>query len=515
MSTTWAALAGDTSEFAVELAFINDPEDHVYDEDEKSSWGRFTIWANNVNLTEHIEQGESLKATHWYLLPLLEWVVESWDAIFHEERLPLFNAGKDAAEAMTHLALQPLGLAFPASDEFDRLAIWQEWWSRHNIAEASSGGLFPDVYFRRWGDLLEVSTGLSRQAGMPRHFSYASARTVEYVPIERAAVAMHDVVSRAAQHLLGRRPQSVRLAALVANCQDLLDPDGLLYARRLAFVSGALTQTSDLQVFRDLWNDVESSFSGDASEQASVEGLGRTQGGLVIKTAPLVALLFGSLAPSIDSSDVNVLLSSLHNSAMRAATHALPSVELVREYSLSSGEEGSLLGERAFEALVRDDTGVFVDIEAVLAGLHVSYEFHALSDPSTRGVSVVSNSFAPHIVVNSNYRRGVSNNVRRFTLAHELAHLLLDRDRSQQMAVASGPWAPKAIEQRANAFAAAFLMPERLLRSALEASPRSYKTQAGALWIAARLQISLSSLADRMYNLLMITREEADSLRAK
>lgn len=42
----------------------------------------------------------------------------------------------------------------------------------------------------------------------------------------------------------------------------------------------------------------------------------------------------------------------------------------------------------------------------------------------------------------------------RFTLAHELCHLLIDRDSGSQLALVSGPWAPKAVEQRANAFAA-------------------------------------------------------------
>ena len=42
---------------------------------------------------------------------------------------------------------------------------------------------------------------------------------------------------------------------------------------------------------------------------------------------------------------------------------------------------------------------------------------------------------------------------RRFTLAHELCHLLYDRSYGWQLAIASGPWAPRDLERRANAFA--------------------------------------------------------------
>ena len=46
---------------------------------------------------------------------------------------------------------------------------------------------------------------------------------------------------------------------------------------------------------------------------------------------------------------------------------------------------------------------------------------------------------------------------RRFTLAHELCHLIHDRGYGARLAIASGPWAPADVEQRANAFAAMLL----------------------------------------------------------
>ena len=55
----------------------------------------------------------------------------------------------------------------------------------------------------------------------------------------------------------------------------------------------------------------------------------------------------------------------------------------------------------------------------------------------------------------------------RFTLAHELCHLLFDADAGQSLALASGPWAPVDVEQRANAFAAMLLMPTDVVHAAI------------------------------------------------
>ena len=49
----------------------------------------------------------------------------------------------------------------------------------------------------------------------------------------------------------------------------------------------------------------------------------------------------------------------------------------------------------------------------------------------------------------------------RFTLAHELCHMLHDRSYGARLAIASGPWAPWGIEKRANALLAGAGVPMR------------------------------------------------------
>jgi hypothetical protein len=81
------------------------------------------------------------------------------------------------------------------------------------------------------------------------------------------------------------------------------------------------------------------------------------------------------------------------------------------------------------------------------------------------------------------------------------------------LAIVSGPWAPIDIEQRANAFAAAFLMPSSLLLSALQKEGGDPSDPETLARVARRLRVSLTSLADRLRNLRLISHEEADDLK--
>lgn len=512
LTVTWTALAGDTSNFAIELSFAADAESHYYDADERESWGSLVLWINGKNVTEHIEQGEPLRAAHWYLLPTLEWFVSNWDSLFHEERLPLNNAGTDAAGAMTRLLVQPLRLVRPDLNEFQRLEEWQSWWARHNILDSVAGGIFPDLYIRRWGDLAEISVGSTVAPGTPSHFRYQNMDLVGHAPVEFVATSVYDVITRAIDELRRRRPDSQRIQDLSRAADALMDGESQRHSRRLAYLSGANPDSEEsLERFRNLWHQVDEILGDDLEPSAREMAVGRPHGGLVLETAPQVALLFGSYSPQISDDDVQVLITSLHAVLCRSGPTDLPNIKLPELPTLPPGPEGSQLGEAAYRELA-DPTATYVDIEEILERLNITYSIDGLSDSSTRAVSLLSEHHGIHIVINGNYLRGTVERVLRFTLAHELGHILFDRARSRRLAVVSGPWAPQAIEKRANAFAAAFLMPEELIERHSRTLGRRPWRRDTAINLAQHLRVSLSSLADRMYNLLLVTREEADSI---
>src|SRR5205809_227196 len=101
MAITWERLAGDTSKFAIRIAFADDPDrGSSATHEESSSWGTFQIWVNERNLCAH-QFGEELSASvHWYMLPLFEWFVQNWDPMFHEERLPNENAAANSQASL-------------------------------------------------------------------------------------------------------------------------------------------------------------------------------------------------------------------------------------------------------------------------------------------------------------------------------------------------------------------------------------------------------------------------------
>lgn len=95
----------------------------------------------------------------------------------------------------------------------------------------------------------------------------------------------------------------------------------------------------------------------------------------------------------------------------------------------------------------------------------------------------------------------------RFTLAHELGHLFLGDDQGIHLDrdVFDKAQAKDPTEQRANAFAAAFLMPEGILREAADTSGFTAEAFAD---LACRLSVSPSALAYRLRHLRLI---EADA----
>jgi Zn-dependent peptidase ImmA (M78 family) len=93
----------------------------------------------------------------------------------------------------------------------------------------------------------------------------------------------------------------------------------------------------------------------------------------------------------------------------------------------------------------------------------------------------------------------------------------VDRLAGAELALVSGPWAPRAIEQRANAFAAELLMPHALVGRAYAShgsNPRwgSYEE---LLEAAKTLDVSPDALSNHLYNQRFIDIAERDALRAQ
>ncbi|MDP8969683.1 MAG: ImmA/IrrE family metallo-endopeptidase [Actinomycetota bacterium] len=154
-----------------------------------------------------------------------------------------------------------------------------------------------------------------------------------------------------------------------------------------------------------------------------------------------------------------------------------------------------------------------IDIEWGLARFGVEVVEVGLSDTELRAVSFAGPHHAPTVAVNMSCSHGEPPTARRFTLAHELCHLLFDRDKAADLAIASGPWAPRDLGRRANAFAAMLLMPPWLIRQAESTVGDPVGSPEGAAKVAEVLGVSHSALVWHTFNLGIVDTPPRNLLR--
>ncbi|GGK73709.1 hypothetical protein Sme01_32960 [Sphaerisporangium melleum] len=524
MTITWERFAGSTDGFAVRLAFITDPDDGAAaSAEESASWGALQIWVNGQNLSAHMSQGEQLQSTHWYLLSVLEWLADQWNPLFHEEKLPNRNVNEPAATALIITRNAPV-----LADETDILAWeeeWHEWHGRHALRAARDGGLFPNIAIRRFRDFIEISWDDEPSAGSPHGFQHGASRGVAYLHPEQVAEPLYEILRSAAGHLLGGHPGSTRLQRLRTRVDSLRLRTQ--HTARLDWLAGLRIQPSvgvrlSLDLLEDdghsRWDEIVASLEATGDPEAVHEVLATEESTLVISDPCHAALLFSSLAPTITSEDVRTLASVLvkqYSTDVAAMSLEKLSRHTFPDPHLPDWEQGYELAERVHEEIGIDLSGGWVDIERLLRRLGVAIISRKLQDQNIRACSIVGPRHQPTVVHNesslafSNYR------AKRFNLAHELCHLLFDRSRGRKLAIASGPWAPRSIERRANAFAAMFLMPSALVQQAIADQPDPVDRPEAIAAVAAQLQVSRHAAIEHLYNLTLMSDATRDELLAQ
>ena len=511
MATHWERLAGDTSAFAIKLAFMDDPDDgRGASEDVSPSWGAFQLWANGWNLCAHLEEGERIESAHWYLLPLLEWFVRHWNPLLHEERLPC----EAADEAWTGLR----GTRFPppALDEHKEAAwesAWHGWWSRHAIQAARDGGLFPDVFLRRFQDSVEVSWGDARSSGVPRHVNFALRPGAVRLAPKSVAEPLYDALEGATTYLSSVAPESGRISALKRAVRRLQTRQ---QDSRVMWLAGLGVDTESV---RQGWRRFKRQISTlpRAHRELLLATSGESQ--LVVEGSCHAALMFGSMAPSVTRSDVMVLADSLLRlTSLDGDPEVMASrcrAEPIGDSADLPWQQGYALAEELRNGLDHCMDEARVDVEAVLDHLGVDVAEASLSDRSVRGVAIAGPRHRSGIVWNRNNHINADSRGRRFTLAHELCHLLFDRDVGQRLAVASGPWAPPSLEQRANAFAAMLLMPTETVRAVVAGMDEPIASERGVSRVAQRLETGFSATLWHLRNLGFIDGSSKQRIEAE
>ena len=179
-------------------------------------------------------------------------------------------------------------------------------------------------------------------------------------------------------------------------------------------------------------------------------------------------------------------------------------------------EQGYELAEEVHESLNGEfEQGSFVDVYELIEALGIKVAQLHLSDKKVRGCAIAGPKHRPGIFFNVHHASNAQAAGNRFTLAHELCHLLFDRERGCSLAVASGPWAPRAIEQRADAFATMVLMPVALIKRAVAGLADSIVAIESVDEVASRLRTGRSAVISHLTNLGFFDESDRQRLEAK
>ena len=449
--------------------------------------GEIEITAAGTCLTASELDGCRQRHVGWYLSPMLHWLADNWIALLHEERFSWPNNKTAAPAAIACRA----ALGWVAPDDPRREEIWtntQDWYRRHALRSTATGGIFPDLFIRRFADDVELSW-----SGLP----------VEYSPpglvFESGAGQLRLPVIDAArplwQTLCWGADQAATGAGFDADVVALKDKVRRLRDSPTPQLEHGYIQKPLFERARRLFEQIDRLDLFDHSTQDSDVPC-------ILEFSPAVAM-FGGVEPTLDDDDLRSMrdiLVETHGGEDGSELAAL--VVDRRDETLGvPHQDGDRFATELLEDLDMLSVRQPVDVRGICRRLDVEIDQLELNTDSVRGIAFAGVGFSPRIVVNRTHRFNDNEAGCRFTIAHELCHVLFDRTRARRVAHVSGHWAPPAVEKRANAFAAYLLMPRGLVHESIRANQIDFQ-EIGR--VAGSLQVNESALIEHLYNLNLI-----------
>lgn len=488
---------GDPARFEIAVRWTHDLEPRER-RPAHGGWstGELQLTVGNYVLTRHEHGKQSRDTVRWYLLPVFEWLAKQWVSLLHEERFEwLENSAAPAATAV-FLRLRRLIDSYEMSDE-SAYARVQGWWSRHALRAADSSALYPDVVIRRLVDEVEISWTARQPTHAPDGFRFALAPGAATLQIADVAGPLWEALTWAVSC-----PPKL----------DAQDRDSIIELERmiddLAKLPTATLEGAYLPP--ELFRKVEKARAEQGLQDKSVR----------VTAVPAIAriddavLMFGGVNPDVGASDTRELMALLAlqlNGSDSSALSNLVNTNIGAPLS-APFEEGYELAEELLEALAMPGDASAVDIEAIVERLGIKVIKNRLCTVTIRGVAIAGEGYAPAILVNLASLYNATDAGRRFTLAHELFHVLYDREHARRITHTSGPWAAPGIEKRANAFAAMLLMPRDLVHRSM---PITALDLPDLLDAATLIRVGPSALLEHLYNIGVIDEIRRDELRAR
>ena len=491
------AVFGDPKRFEIALRWARDAELR----NRRPTAHGWSIGDLRITVADQVITRSRRGAAHqahigWYLSPLLDWLASNWAALLHEEDFAWPERSGAPAVVACHQALDKWIGARDSTGRSQYKHV-QAWYLRHGMRSAAEGGLFPDIFIRRFLDDIEVSWSSEAPLFAPDGFAFVSEPGVARLRVDDVAVPLWGALIWAAEEApMLDGPDRELWQALSTKIKRIADTDEMTLDR--VYADGHI-----LELARD-----------------SLARIGRAEllaghisnlGPFVAELSPAVAM-FGGVSPSLGQRDVDFLCQLL---ADRSSGHDGENLaNLVKSNrSVPLGiphEDGYSFAEDILSEVGLPDSREWIDIRLIVESLGIEIQERQLDTDSIRGVALAGADFSPVILINTASFYNASEYGKRFTLAHELCHVIYDRTRARRVTHVSGPWVAPGIERRANAFAAYMLMPRELVM-------RNWHNELDSVVFsefANRLHMNETALIEHLYNLDLIDEIARERLRA-
>lgn len=493
-------LFGDPKKFAIGFALSPDPDGEAGAPALwRETWGDLQVQVAGRNLSQYAFDNAIHNAVTWYLFPVMNWFVENWLPIFHEQRLPTQERYQDARTAF--LSAMGRYLRSETDNLVDEEEAWREWSARHHLRAGAAGGIFPDLFMRRFENEVEFSWGDRTEPGFPDNLCFISRRQTIRLPIEDVVAPLYQMLEEFADVVHSDVNEWKHFNTLLGALRQSHFDERLswfLFGKPDDERSGSLVSSILDKLEPDQRSVLESDIANDNHD-------------FHLHVTSMIAM-FGSLSPDFSTADAVKLFAVRARS--RQAYEETSSLEDHTGYDpiYHTGPAYQQGYDLALDAL--DEFGVLsrepkrIDVKKLIEDLGIAIVREGLEDTKTRGVALAGPDCVPTILINTNHEMNAAESGVRFTLAHELCHLLYDRAHGSDLAHPSGQWAPAAVERRANAFGAMFLMPEPYVRELFDAHEQCAGLHDKVGSIARTLDVGFIATAEHLSNLDIIDEDD-------
>jgi hypothetical protein len=372
--------------------------------------GKYSIWSD-----EQQQRGIS-----WTWIDLLDHLARAWPFLKYEEGTPLgvikpLELLRDGRVAQTEYDFEP---TTPECTKEAYIFV-----RRHNLATGIDGLYLPPLSLLREGKSMWV----------------VSTVVTKLLNAEETLQTVAELGDALAAHAVSGDPDDRSQMAVAAwrNREPQTESRFLIKLGSMGPLRDIVPQNQTLASYleADVANDIESSLLIAARMSESVP--------LEIRRAIIEALR------DLPAKGITRLLADLSEQAQA----------VIPNFAHRAHDQGAKLAQWA-----RKTFGFAPDVKAdaqgVLRQLGVDVRMHHFGTDTIDAVGCWGHNHGPAILVNLDGEHAQADAGRRTTFAHELAHVLFDREGSLPAAEILGGNAPRYPEQRANAFAAEFLLPK-------------------------------------------------------